>query len=140
MTEFAWSSDKRLLHELVRRVFAVAGLAGAGALGLLFTGKPEAAAVAAVLGAVAAVAVAVATPRTTLRVEAGVLHYGSSQRVSLQGLRRVDLTQKRHVGDVLLLQTETRRFVVPLGGVPERVREQLVAVLRKGIVREVAPA
>ncbi len=117
--------------EVARRAFAVFGPALAIGLALPFTASPAWGIGVIAAGVAGALAAAMATPKNGIRLEGDTLHYGASQRVSLAGLHKAGLAKKRHVGEVLVLDTGERRHFVPVDGVPRDVREALLDALRQ---------
>lgn len=133
MRDFEWVSEGTLRPELVARVIAGFGIFFAIACILLALGYTLYSFVFFLVSVVVAIITIIKTPPTKIRVKGNCFYYGSSIRARLENLREVRIIRQLGIEDIIVLDGAEPHILIPIKGIPEDVRSELISFLNERI-------
>lgn len=133
MQDFEWVSESPLRQELVMKVAASFSIFFAVACILLALGYTLYSVVIFFVAIVASVIAFRKAGPTKIKVKGNDLYYGSSIHACLETLREVRVIRQLGVEEVIVLEGSKPHVLIPIKGIPENVRIELISILNERI-------
>lgn len=134
MRDYEWRSPAALPADVVAKAVAISGLFFASAVWLIMLDYIVVGVLLILLAIIAAFIVVRTTKGTKIQIKGSTFSYGVSHKVDLSDLRGVRIITKQFwIEDILILEWGKGGSPIPINGIPNKVRNELLEVLRERI-------
>ena len=133
MRSYEWQSPAALQADVVAKAVAISGLFFAPAVWLIMLDYIVVGVLLILLAVIAAFIAVRTTKGTKIQIKGNTLSYGVSHKVDLSGLRGVRITKQFGIEEILILECDKGGSPIPIKGIPNNVRNEMLEVLRERI-------